>query len=317
MRKKLIIWTTLLTLLVSLVMVNVATSTGTNMIYVDPPVIWEPTMPIGTEFSVDICVDYVEKLCIWQVHLFFDPSVIEGVSISVPEDNFLESKGASGILYEGEGFDNELGVLYLVVMALDPQLPIFKYPTGGGVLFTVTFRKVAHGSSPITLGPDCGLLDRLGIFISKGNVEHGFFSNAAPELYIRRGGSAGGPGAYVEWSSLVLCEDQTIYSSVSNKGTMGSWVKVKFTVDTPAGTIVLWTEPMHVMPTPDERTEVSYTFHPEARGYYWIYAELYFKAGEEWMPDLMDFEAYSDYEATFGGFGDTKSQGTPVKFKVS
>lgn len=316
MRKKMI-WTTLLTLLVSLVMVNVATSSGTNMIYVDPPVIWEPTMPIGTEFSVDISVDYVERLCIWQVHLFFDPAVIEGVSIELPEDNFLESKNAVATWYPGEGFDNEIGVLYLVVAALDPQLPLYKYPTGGGVLFTVTFRKVAHGSSSITLGPDCGLLDRLGRFISKGNVEHGFFSNAAPELYIRRGGSGGGAGAWVEYASLDLCEDQTLYSSVANKGTMGSWVKVKFTVDTPAGIIVLWTEPMHVIPTPDERVTVSCTFHPEVPGYYWIYAELWFKAGEEWMPDLMDWEPYSDYEATFGGFGDTKSEGTPVKFKVS
>ena len=47
-------------------------------------------------------------------------------------------------------------------------------------------------------------------------------------------------------------------------------------------------------------------------GYYHVYAELWFRVG-----GMTEFVPYSTLQEVLGGFGDTKPQGTPVKFKVS
>jgi hypothetical protein len=322
MRKKLICTTLLISIVVSLMIFSVAQSTPDNMIYVDPPLVWDPEMSIGTEFTVDIKVDYVVRLLIYQFHLKVDPAVLRPVSWE--DGDFLTSTGCTPIFYPGEGFEDDpedpnYGWLYLVVSALDPDTPVPLLPIGGGVLARVTFMKVGDGSSLIELGQDCGLIDRTGKFISKGNVEHGYFSNeVGPELYIRQGGSGGGPGAWPEWSAGTLGEEQILYSHVTNKGPMGATVKVKYTVESKFTMEEYWTDEYPVgVGDPDEtRITVSTgSFIPGEgvhTGYYYVYAELYFKAG-----GMTTFVSYTTVEDALGGTGETKSQGIPVKFKVS
>jgi hypothetical protein len=163
---------------VGAVMVKDAAASSETTISVYPPDIWDPAMVPGTQFSVNITVDYVEKLCSYQFLLFFNPAILHGVSVE--NGPFLGSAGGTPTVYPGIGFDNENGWLYLVVGALDPDTPPPKLPTGGGVLATVTFEVVGYGKSSIVLGDETGLLDAEGEWIVRGpeNLKHGHFGNA-------------------------------------------------------------------------------------------------------------------------------------------
>jgi len=312
MRKKLI-WTTLLIpLLVSLVMVSGVQSSETNMIYVDPSIAWAPSITVGGEFTLSISVDYVSRLCIYQFHLQVDPAILE--VIGVANGPFLASAGGVPDFYPGEGFDPETGWLYLVVGALPPGLPPIRYPTGGGVLATVTFRKVGDGSSVIHLGPDCGLIDRWGRFISKGRVQDGFFTNApGPELYVRRRGAHGTSGSWPEWTVGTAGDGQTLYCRIMNYGFLGADVYVDFVV-TGRGTISTYKSNEAEIAAaiakgePSEVT-VSASFPSGPPGKYRVMVVLYFRAGV-----VAEYTAYYLLEAFLGGEG--LSRDIPVSFKT-
>ena len=319
MRKKLIWATLLIPLVVSLMMVSPATSSGTNMIYVDPAVVWDPDMPIGTEFPVDIRVDYVNKLLIYQFHLYVDPTVLHVVSVA--NGPFLASAGGTPDFYPGEGFEDDpedpnYGWLYLVVGALPPppSTPPPKIPSGGGVLATVTFIKVGDGSSTIELGEDCGLINPAGDFISKGVVEHGFFSNEpGPELYVRTRGAHGTSGCWPEWTVGLTGDLQTLYCRVMNYGLMGADVKVEFRVRCDGGEFTpYWSNEAPIDPAIDigepSTATVSASFAVDAEGQYRVCVVLYFKAGS-----MTTFVPYCTVEEALGGEG--VSRDIPVVFK--
>ncbi len=157
---------------------EVSASSGTT-ISVDPPAIWNPDMGPGTQFSVDIVVDYVEKLWGYQFWLSFNPEVLSG--ISVENGPFLGSAGGEVLVAPGAGFDNEAGELKLfgATIFFTVEVPELLLPTGGGVLATVTFEVVGYGKSGIVLGDDTGLLNSEGEWIVQGpgSLEHGQFAN--------------------------------------------------------------------------------------------------------------------------------------------
>jgi len=140
---------------------NVAKASGIA-VSVEPQDIYGTDMVPGTQFSVDITVDYIEKLWGYQFWLGFNPAVLHGVSVE--NGPFLGSFGGEVFVAEGAGFDNEVGELKIfgAFIYFEAVLPEHKLPIGGGVLATVTFEVVAYGSSPIKLGPETRLSNKTG-----------------------------------------------------------------------------------------------------------------------------------------------------------
>lgn len=315
MRKKLISTTLLISIVISLATISMAQSSGTNMIYVDPSVFMDPGF---SEFTVDICLDYVAKadlMLMYQFHLQVDPAVLRVTDVE--NGPFLTSKGATEVnFYPGAGFDETTGWLALVVGALAPSTPWARLPWGGGVLATVTFERVGEGSSPITLGPDCGLIDVFGQFISKGNVADGYdqYISIDPELYVRTKGAHGTSGVWPEWVSGAPGDAQTLYCRVLNYGSEACDVYVEFSVKGPGGIDVLTSNTDTVAATvtagnPSEVTVYTASFNAGPVGHYRVSACLYFKAGA-----MADFVAYSLVEGFYGGVG--LSRDIPPCFKT-
>lgn len=174
MRRKNLLFISFLALFViGIVMVGDAAASSETTISVDPPVIWDEAMGPGAQFTVDIVVDYVENLWAYQIELYFNPEVIQGVSYE--NGPFMESQGGSAVFLPGGGFDNTEGKLALFGAYLDPME---NYPYGeDGVLAAVTFEVVGYGKSSIVLGDDTGLTDAEGEWIIS-HLEHGHFANA-------------------------------------------------------------------------------------------------------------------------------------------
>ena len=286
MRRKKMLWTTLLVpILISTLMATAATS-STSMVSVDPQVIWDPTMGIGTQFSVDIVVDYVENLWGYQFWLSFDPTVLHGVSVE--DGPFLGSAGGYVLVAPGPGFDNDEGELKLFgasIFFMGPPPSDDILPDGGGVLATVTFEVVGECCSPIMLGDATGLMDKYGEWIFYGEGKPGFFSNTeeAPELYIRTRGAHGLSGIWPEWQVGLDSWTQTLYCEVFNYGFMGAYVAVEFVVIDPLGGIEkymsdqVWVDPAVDKGVPSSMT-VSVSFVPGIPGKYQMNAILYFEA---------------------------------------
>jgi len=130
---------------------------------IDPLAVHDTSLEPGEEFSIDLAVNYIEKLWGYQFWLSFDPTVIHGVSVE--DGPFLGSAGGTVIVSHGAGFNNEAGELRLFgasIFFTGPEVPEYLLPTGGGVLATVTFEVVGHGRSPITLGAQTGLANKTG-----------------------------------------------------------------------------------------------------------------------------------------------------------
>jgi hypothetical protein len=309
---------------VSMVFVGTISGSLASMpnVSVDAPVIWDPSMGPGTQFTVDLSVDYVKKLWAYQLTLSFNPDVLQGVSVE--NGPFLGSRGGTVVVVPGEGFDNEAGTLWLFGAYLDP---IKRLPTGGGVLCTLTFEVAGYGSSPITLGVETGLVDSLGEWISHKAADpeyffDGYFDNQpGPQLWIREKHGTFGGGAYPEWHVNLAGEEQILYSKIASSGDMAAWVKVKFTVDWVEGaeTAEYWsgeTEISGVYIGGDGKKvyplEIVATdpFVPGPHGVYTVTAALYFKAG-----GMTDYVLYELCESGLGGTGTARD--TATKFKVA
>jgi hypothetical protein len=323
MRKKMLFGMVALAILATLVVPSLVTApTTTSAVSIDPAIIWDPTMEIGTEFSIDISVDYVENLWAYQFWLSFDPDVIHGLSVENGPFLGKDTNPARHpvIVVPGAGFDNEVGELKLfgAFIYFSGVPPHDRYlADGGGVLATVTFVKVGDGCTKIHLGEDTRLADKYGEEIPS-TLADGYFSNlAGPELYIRRRGAHGASGVWPEWTVGSPAMEQTLYSRILNYGFMGAWVQAKIIVRSEmGGTCEFWTDEAWIDPAswvgeelvPTEVT-VSVSFTPEVVGKYWVYGILYFKAG-----CMEDYAPYTLVEDALGGEG--LSRDVAVGFKV-
>jgi len=127
----------------------------------EPQEVLDTSLTPGIRFTIDLCVDYVEKLWGYQLELSFNPAVLHGVKVE--NGPFLESAGGTATVVPGPGFNNTLGKLGLFAAAL---FPVVKFPTGGGTLATITFEVAGYGGSSISLmEPDTGLANRTGGYI--------------------------------------------------------------------------------------------------------------------------------------------------------
>jgi hypothetical protein len=318
-RKKMMLGMIIMVLASLLVPSIVTAPPTTPTVTIDPIITWDPAMEIGTMFSIDICVDYVENLWAYQFWLMFDPDVINGVSV---ENGPFLGRDTNPMIHPvqvapGPGFDNEAGELKLfgafIVFSVNPPSDMY-LADGGGVLATVTFIKVGDGCTKIELGIDTMLSDKYADEITS-TLADGYFSNLeGPELYIRRRGAHGASGVWPEWQVGLPAWEQTLYSRILNYGFMGASVKAKIVVRSEmGGTNEYWTDEGWLDPSPEKGvpTEVtlSASFTPEIVGKYWVYGVLYFKAG-----CMEEFAPYSLVEDTLGG--EAVSRDVAVGFKV-
>jgi hypothetical protein len=321
--KKVVVSMLLISIVASMVIASVGSTSDKPIVYADPVVIFDEGMVPGTQFSIDITVDYVRRLWGYQLTLEFNPAVLHGVSVE--NGPFLESRGGTAVVVPGPGFDNVAGTLGLFAAAL---YPIARFPTGGGVLATVTFEVVGEGESPITMGVETGLADPYGYWIvhkedDPENFVNGYFCNAfGPELWIRKKHGTFGGGAWPEWHVNLAGEEQTLYSKIANSGEMAAMVKVKFTVDWIEGaeTTEYWSNEMEVPgvyidPETGDKvypvvTVATDLFEPGAEGDYTVTACLYFKAG-----GMTTYLPYDQFESGLGGIGSARDIAT--KFKVA
>ncbi len=283
-------------------------SASPTYVYIDPPLIMDTEMGPDTIFTVDIVVDYVERLWGYQFDLTFNPAVLQGVSV----DNgpFLGSAGGTVIVAPGPGFDNEAGTLGLFGAALYPKT---KFPTGGGVLATVTFQVIEYGDSHIILGSNTGLADRLGKWLFHGPGGPCYFINVAgaPELYMRTKGAHGVSGIWEEWQVGLYNQEQTLYAKIPNWGDLGAWVKVKFVVKSAVfGVQEYESDTAYAGPAIGDEPglgEVSASFYPAGPGKYYVMGILYFGVHSEtcFLYSLSPFE----------GIGESKD--TNVAYKVT
>jgi hypothetical protein len=307
-------------LAITLMPLNFATAAPENVIYVDPPVVWDTEYDIGDTLTVEIKVDYVESLWSYQFELAFNPDVLEGVSVS--NGDFLGSaippplRPLYILEFPGPGFDNVAGTLglYGCAIKLQPPPPPFFFPTGSGVLATVTFEVVGEGISGIVLGPQTALFDPQGNELPPMSTHgHGLFINTenAPELYIRTRGAHGG-GVWPEWHVGLVGELQTMYCRIMNYGEQSAEVKVVFTVvygmfpkmefpsDIATIDAATWISEDIV---PGELV-VSASFMPPGPEIFYISAKLYL--GTEEYP-------YELIEGLFGGVGVSRDPATKCK----
>jgi hypothetical protein len=122
-------------------------------VYLEPQNILDTSLIPGTQFTVDMTLDYIEPELLWayQICLTFNASVMHGVSIE--NGPFMESNGGNVLVVEGKGFNNDAGTLGIFAAYLSE---LEKFPTGGsdefGPLCTITFEVVDYGGSHITMG---------------------------------------------------------------------------------------------------------------------------------------------------------------------
>jgi len=198
--------------------------------YYGTPDVFDRSLTPGTQFSINLIVDYVEKLWGYQFELSFNPAVLHGVSVQ--NGPFLESAGGTATVVPGKGFNNTEGTLDLYAAAL---FPIKNFPTGGGMLAKITFEVKGYGESPITLGPETGLANRTGGWIihKEENPEcfvDAYFDNKPPPPGMSL--DLVGRSAWPEHHHFVLSKDgdpsvddghgtpgyQTLYGKVENTG---------------------------------------------------------------------------------------------------
>jgi len=314
---------------------NIANASGTEVSidYYGTPYVFDTTLVPGTQFTINMTLDYVEPNLLWayQLALSFNPEVLHGVSVE--NGPFLGSQGGKVFIVPGHGFDNEAGRLRLCGACLWPNK---NHPRGGsdefGALCSITFEVVGYGGSHITMGAGfpvgkTGLLNKTGGWIihkadDPDSFFDGYFDNRpGPQLWIREKHGTFGGGAYPEWHVNLAGEEQILYSKVANSGDMAAWVKVKFTVDWVEGALTAeyWSNEAEVPAVyidPDTGDKVfplviveTDPFVPGPEGKYTITACLYFKAG-----GLTEYAPYELVEAGFGGDGAARDPAN--KFKV-
>jgi hypothetical protein len=150
-----------MSIVITAVDIDITRASGIR-VSIDPGTVYTTTLEPGAEFSIDLTVNYIEKLWGYQFWLSFDPTVLHGVSVE--DGPFLGSAGGEVLVTPGPGFDNENGWLMLFGASIFfmGEVPEYLLPTGGGVLATITFEVVGHGGSHITLGPETGLGNKTG-----------------------------------------------------------------------------------------------------------------------------------------------------------
>ncbi len=153
---------------------------------IDPPSLVDTAKVPGTQFSVNLMVDTVTDLWLFNFELTFNPDVVQGVwydeGSGYPVEivyTFLESAGGFALPSPGQGWNNTIGKLWLNGAFLTDKDPATCPDGGPGLLATITFEVVGKGETDIRLGELTELMGPYDNYIIQGRdyVDDGYFRN--------------------------------------------------------------------------------------------------------------------------------------------
>jgi PKD repeat protein len=146
-------------------------------LYVDPPMIDDPALGIGTEFTVNINIENVENLYGWQVNMTYNPEVLFTSEALITEGSLLADTFSSTIFVSK--VSNATGYMQFACSAFPPYPEIGAY--GDGTLASVAFYVIAEESgTPLHFVEGTALRTVVGdtvVPIEDFVTEDGYFDN--------------------------------------------------------------------------------------------------------------------------------------------
>lgn len=143
----------------------------------------------GDEFQVDVVVQNISNLLAWEIHLSYDPAVVEVTDQNVKL--FQQANAGSSVIDVSGHVPDDSGVHTLSAFdSSDPATP----DSGSGILSRVTFKALGPGTSPVRFGAndpngDGTLLrDTNGNLIGNFNGD-GFFDGPRQDAQVAVDGS--------------------------------------------------------------------------------------------------------------------------------
>jgi PKD repeat protein len=124
--------------------INQSSAQSVPLIYVDPPMIDDPSIGAGDTFTININIANAENLYGWQIQMSFSPEVVNTTTASIHQGSFLSDFGLTTFLPE---VDNANGTL-IVYCGFSPPYPTEGGAWGDGGLASITFKaKTANGAT--------------------------------------------------------------------------------------------------------------------------------------------------------------------------
>lgn len=181
-KRNVTIFTILMVLLFGTTINTPAAQPPKPTIYVDPPSINDMSLIVNSTFQVNVSIRDVlfeHDLVGIEFKLYWDPAVLEGISMVQPSGHFFQPvQDDYNMWVIKRTIDKVAGVAWYIVTCTDivrgydqGYLPL----TGDGVLATITFEVEALGRCPLELGIH-KLSDGSGQPIDH-DVEHSYFRN--------------------------------------------------------------------------------------------------------------------------------------------
>ena len=128
-------------------MVLVGRPSGTH-VYVSPLFV---NTTVGTVFTVDVKIAYIEDLYGYEFVLYYNRTVLECRNITLPPDHFLKPQNPTLLLIVKLEFDNQYnathGRIWVAIALLNPEMP----KSGSGILVTLNFKGISLGESSLDL----------------------------------------------------------------------------------------------------------------------------------------------------------------------
>jgi len=178
--------------------------------YVDPSSIINPTLTPTKTFTINIIIANVSNMYGYELKLYWDNKLLECTGYTeTPPAIWGSNRDPSGPGIE-QDFNATHGRFWRAISARSPAVAF----TGTVTIYTLSFKVVGIGSSPLTLDstkiadPYAGMIDHIR--------ENGYFNNISPAmLYVS-------PSNIVN-ASLVPCENFTVAIKVLDVINLYSW----------------------------------------------------------------------------------------------
>ena len=196
--------------------INHAQAPTQPTMYVDPPSIIDPSLVVGSTFTINVSMRDVtveNDLVGVEFKVYWDPEILNGTTMVLPSGHMFQAAQDDGNLWiVKKTIDKAAGVAWYLVTCSDLQLGYdhgYLPLTEDGVLATITFKVNATGSTPLELGIH-KLSDGLANPIPH-NAENGYFRNyllTSATVYVD-------PNSIIDFS-LVPSSEFPVDISISN-----------------------------------------------------------------------------------------------------
>ena len=202
-------------LIVSMVAVfTVPVLASQTKIYVDPPSIIDQTLTSPQTFSISVKIFNVTNLYGYDFQLFYDTTILDGLSVTLPPDHFLKPINPSKLFIVKQviedNYNSTHGRVWVAMTLISPE----PSKTGSGILANITFEVTGIGSCALNLyntklsDPDAQAITH--------TAEDGYFNNISPStLYVS-------PATIIN-PDLVECTSFNVDINVSNVINLYSW----------------------------------------------------------------------------------------------